>query len=54
MKIVIATKSPPKVAAIEEAIKKCVYFENENIEIIPLKVESNISDMPISEEENML
>jgi len=27
MKIVIWTKSPPKVAAIEEAIKKCIYFE---------------------------
>jgi len=54
MKIAIWTKSPPKVAAIEEAIKKCIYFENKNIEIIPLKVESNISDMPLSIEENML
>jgi len=51
--IVIWTKSPPKIAAIEEAIKKCVYFENKDIEIIPLKVESGISDMPISMEENM-
>jgi hypothetical protein len=42
------------VAAIEEAIKKCVYFENKDIEIISLKVSSNISDMPISEKENML
>ncbi len=54
MKIAIWTKSPPKVAAIEEAIKKCVYFENKDIEVIPLKVESNISDMPLSIEENML
>lgn len=54
MKIAIWTKSPPKVAAIEEVIKKCIYFENKNIEIIPLKVESNISDMPLSIEENML
>jgi non-canonical (house-cleaning) NTP pyrophosphatase len=53
MKIAIWTKSPPKVAAIEEAIKKCIYFENEKIEIIPLKVSSDISDMPISEKENM-
>ncbi len=53
MKIAIWTKSPPKVAAIEEAIKKCVYFDKENIEIIPLKVSSDISDMPISLEENM-
>ena len=54
MKIAIWTKSPPKVAAIEEAIKKCIYFKGKKIEIISLKVESNISDMPISEEENML
>ena len=53
MKIAIWTKSPPKVAAIEEAIKNCIYFEWKNIEIIPLKVESWISDMPISEQENM-
>jgi len=53
MKIVIWTKSPPKVAAIEEAIKKCIYFKWESIEIISLKVESNISDMPTSLEENM-
>ena len=49
MKIAIWTKSPPKVAAIEEAIKKCIYFKGEKIEIIPLKVNSDIS-----EEENML
>jgi len=53
MKIAIWTKSPPKIAAIEEAIKKCVYFKNKEIEIIPLKVSSWISDMPISEKENM-
>ena len=53
MKIVIWTKSPPKVAAIKEAIKKCTYFKWEDIEIIPLKVESWISDMPVSIEENM-
>jgi len=53
MKIAIWTKSPPKVAAIEEAIKKCIYFNDEEIEFIPLKVESNISDMPTSLEENM-
>ena len=54
IKIVLWTKSPPKVKAIEEAIEKCVYFKNKDIEIIPLKVSSWISDMPISEEENML
>lgn len=53
MKIVIWTTAAPKVAAIEEAVKKCSYFEGVEVEIIPLKVESGISDMPLSEEENM-
>ncbi len=53
MKIIIWTKSPPKVKAIEEAIQKCVYFKNKKIEIDSIKVESWISDMPISIEENM-
>ena len=54
MKIAIWTKSPPKVAAIKEAIKKCIYFKWKNIEIIEKKVDSGISDMPTSLEENML
>ena len=53
MKIAIWTKSPPKIAAIEEAIKKCVYFKWMEIEIVSLKVNSDISDMPITMEENM-
>ncbi len=53
IKIAIWTKSPPKVAAIEEAIERCIYFKEKNIEIISLKVESWISDMPITIEENM-
>lgn len=54
MKIVIWTKAPPKVLAIEEAIKKCPYLNKEKIEIVSIKVESGISDMPTSIEENML
>lgn len=53
MKIAIWTMSPPKVNAIEEAINKCVYFQWQDIEFITLKVDSGISDMPISIEENM-
>jgi len=53
MKIAIWTKSPPKVEAIKEAIKKCIYFKWMDIEIITEKVDSWISDMPISMEENM-
>jgi len=54
MKIAIWTKSPPKVKAIQQAIDEVVYFKDMNIEVIPLKVSSDISDMPISLEENML
>jgi len=53
MKIAIGTKSPPKVAAIEEAIKKCVYFKWIEVELISKKVDSDISDMPLTTEENM-
>ena len=53
MKIAIWTQSPPKVKAIQQAIDNIVYFKNEEIEVIPLKVSSDISDMPISLEENM-
>jgi len=53
MKIVIWTKAPPKVNAIKDAIEKCIYFEWKDIEIIDIKVDSGISDMPISIEENM-
>lgn len=53
MKIAIGTTAAPKIAAIEEWIKKCPFFEWIQVEIIPLKVESGISDMPLSEEENM-
>ncbi len=53
MRIAIWTQSPPKVAAIEEAIEKCIYFEWQEIEFITLKVDSEISDMPTSLEENM-
>jgi len=53
MRIAIWTKSPPKVEAIKEAIKKCIYFEWMDVEVISEKVDSGISDMPISMEENM-
>jgi len=54
MKIVVWTTNPAKINAIKQAIAEIPYFENENIEIIPLKVDSGISDMPITAEENML
>lgn len=54
MKIVIWTTSAPKVEAIKEAIEKCVYFLDDEIELIDIKVDSGVSDMPTSIEENMI
>jgi len=54
MKIVIWTKSPPKVAAIEEAVNKCKYFNWEKIYIESIKVKSEVNDMPLTIDENML
>ena len=54
MKIVIWTQSAPKEEAEKEAINKSPYFNWETIEIIDLKVNSEISDMPTSIEENMI
>lgn len=46
--------SPPKLKAIEEWIKQCLYFQNQEIEVVWLKANSWISDMPLSLEENIL
>ena len=54
MKIVIWTQSAPKVESIKEAINKSPYFNWDIVEIIDLKVSSEISDMPTSIEENMI
>ena len=54
MKIVIWTQSAPKVEAIKETINKSPYFNWDIVEIIDLKVSSEISDMPTSIEENMI
>lgn len=54
MKIAIWTKSPPKLAAIENAITECIYFKWESIELISKDVDSWISDMPITIQESML
>lgn len=54
MKIAIWTKAPPKVLAIEEWISKCPYFDWHNVEVVSLSVNSDISDMPLTLEENMI
>lgn len=53
MKIAIGTKSPPKVSAIEEAATNCKYFKKEKIEVTGKKVDSGISDMPLSLDETI-
>lgn len=53
MKIAVWTKNPAKIKAIEESLEKVIYLEGEKIEIIPLSVSSDVSDMPISIEENI-
>ena len=53
IKIAVWTTNPAKLKAIEEVIEKTIYFKDYNVEIIPLKVSSWISDMPLSEVENM-
>lgn len=55
MKIAIWTENKSKIKALRESIEKCVYFKwTKNIEIISKSVESWVSDMPISLEENIL
>lgn len=53
MKIAIWTKSPPKVKAIEEASKKLSYLKDIEIEFVFIKASSDVSDMPLSLEENL-
>lgn len=54
MKIAIWTIKVPKVEGVKEAVSSCPYFEWEEIEYILQKVESGISDMPLSKEETMI
>lgn len=53
MKIAIGTTSPPKVAAIEKVIDSSVFFSWATIQYVCEKVPSDVSDMPLSLEENM-
>lgn len=53
MKIILWTESPPKLAAIREAIKNCPYFQGQNVEMSGLTVASGVSNMPLTLEETM-
>lgn len=51
IKILVWTTNPTKIKSIENASKKCVYFEKEEREITGVSVPSGISEMPLSLEE---
>ena len=53
MIIAIWTKNPAKLNAISSGIDTCVYLNMEDIELISESVESGVSDMPKSLEENI-
>lgn len=54
MKISIWSLRWPKLDWVIEWTKSCPYFEQDNVEFIPQKVESWVSDMPLSLDETML
>lgn len=51
MKIVIASKNPVKINAVENAFKKV--FKTKNIKIESVSVESKVSDQPMSDKETI-
>ncbi len=54
MILAIWTKSPPKANAVKNIAKKLSYFKNLNLEFIPTKADSEVSDMPLSLDETLL
>ena len=53
MKLIVGSKNPSKIQAIENASKKCIYFKDQEIFIEWQEVASWISDMPLSLEETL-
>ena len=49
MKVVIASRNPAKIRAVKQAFS--LQFPEEVIELIPVSVESGVSDQPLSDEE---
>ncbi len=49
MKVVIASHNPAKIRAVKQAFS--LQFPEEVIELIPVSVESGVSDQPLSDEE---
>jgi len=54
MKVIVWTKNHVKLNAVKLAINDVPYLKNENIEIVPLSVESGVSSMPKTLEETIL
>jgi inosine/xanthosine triphosphatase len=51
MRVAIGTTNPSKVTAVERAFQS--FFPDADIEFVPIKVESGISDQPMSDEETL-
>ncbi len=52
MKVVVASHNPAKIRAVNDAFT--LQFSNETIELIPLSVESGVSEQPLSDKETRL
>lgn len=53
MKIAIWTQNPAKIEAIKQWVNKCIYINQKDVEFVSDAVDSGVSDMPTSLEENM-
>jgi inosine/xanthosine triphosphatase len=49
MKVVVASHNPAKIRAVNDAF--ALQFSDETVELIPLSVDSGVSDQPMSDEE---
>jgi inosine/xanthosine triphosphatase len=52
MKVIVASHNPAKIRAVNDAFT--LQFSNETIELIPLSVESGVSEQPLSDKETRL
>ncbi|MDD2515665.1 MAG: inosine/xanthosine triphosphatase [Candidatus Gracilibacteria bacterium] len=54
MKIAIGSTRGPKVEGVKLGVIECPYFKGQEVEFLTFKVESGVSDMPLSFNETML
>ena len=51
VKVVVASLNPVKIEAVEDAFKR--QYPNADLELIPISVESSVSNQPMSDEETL-